>query len=194
MAADMYHVTVQRPEGAEEDQHHVPDHLLLLLLSRALLLLLQLLLLLRLPRSETLQPGAAAVCQPTEGNYKWIISFDRPRYRLSSDQSTELSGRWAWTSLNSGCGAWDVVNITDREHDQQIVQEVTDFLIQKVDLMFSHSLTSEQTNSVQHIILHFQSQSPIYNQQYSGNGVAPAFVKVKHTSSTLTCVCYTLLA
>lgn len=34
---------------------------------------------------------------------------------------------------------------------------------------------------MKYIIFHFQTQSPIYNQQYSGNGVAPTFVKVKHT-------------
>lgn len=44
---------MQRPEGAEEDQHHVPDHLLLL----------------QRGGPQKLQPGAAAVCQPSEGNF-----------------------------------------------------------------------------------------------------------------------------
>lgn len=70
---------VQRPEGAEEDQHHVPDHLLYLFHPGALLLLRQLLILLHPRGSETLQPGAAAVCQPPEGSVidpERIISLD----------------------------------------------------------------------------------------------------------------------
>lgn len=62
--------TLQCPEDAEEDQHHVSDHLVFLLcflLSRALLRLF--LLIFRLTRSETLQPGAATLCQPSEGNH-----------------------------------------------------------------------------------------------------------------------------
>lgn len=70
---------VQCPEGAEEDQHHVPDHLLYLFHPGVLLLLCQLLILLHPRGSETIQPGAAAVCQPPEGsviNLERIISLD----------------------------------------------------------------------------------------------------------------------
>lgn len=58
---------MQGREDAEEDQHHVSDHLILcILLSGALL---ELLLFLHDSGSETLQLGAAAVCQPSEGTH-----------------------------------------------------------------------------------------------------------------------------
>lgn len=128
--------SAQRPEGAEEDQHHVPDHLFLLLrlcLSGDLLLLHQLLLFLRrLPRSQTLQPGAAALCQPPEGNlqceHKTVEQTLTINYGL-------LLCKVFWSPQ---------------------------FLIKKAFFFF-----------------HFKTQSPVYNQQYSGNGVAPTFVKVK---------------
>lgn len=69
----------QCPEGAEEDQHHVPDHLVYLVEPRAVLLLRQLLVLLRLPGSETLQPGAAAACQPSQGAFPLIQKANCPK-------------------------------------------------------------------------------------------------------------------
>lgn len=38
-------------------------------------------------------------------------------------------------------------------------------------------------NLFYHHFFHVQTQSPIYNQQFSGNGVAPTFVKVKQIRS-----------